>query len=500
MLRFIGPEQNPDPMKPTTSKVKNGLYFIIALSISLLIRSESLKAQSFNASQYIYGVDSLGRVYPVNIADGTKASALNLSTANTPLTNASRFNYPNGIGYSSSDSKFYYYWKSPSGGTSKGEFVSYNPSTKVYESLTNSTSTDPNAPTYLIKSGSVIMDGRYFCLDVNGRIYSYSNTTKKWTLIANKIVDAQGNDVSAIVSVYNTGDMAFDGLGNLWIIVSGKGSGNAPKIGLYMLKGPFNNTSPATFTAEAIIPTDQLTPDGSTAVGIAFDPNGDIYINTATNLYLFDPQSKSFTLKSSQGSFTNIQDLTSMSYPMNVMPVKWVGFNAEAGNKNQVLLTWEVTDQVDNKGFYVQYSKDQKNWDDVTFINSKSSGGNNEKYSYIYTGLISSENYFRLKQVDLDGKFSYSKIKSVRPAKQVNSVESNVIIYPNPVRDVLNITNIESSNYTAKIVDMSGRVIKSFVMRNGQNQIDVASLKSGIYLISMNDMNGKVNSAKMVKL
>jgi hypothetical protein len=88
----------------------------------------------------------------------------------------------------------------------------------------------------------------------------------------------------------------------------------------------------------------------------------------------------------------------------------------------------------------------------------------------------------------------------VRPAKQVNSVESNVIIYPNPVRDVLNITNIESSNYTAKIVDMSGRVIKSFVMRNGQNQIDVASLKSGIYLISMNDMNGKVNSAKMVKL
>jgi len=33
----------------------------------------------------------------------------------------------------------------------------------------------------------------------------------------------------------------------------------------------------------------------------------------------------------------------------------------------------------------------------------------------------------------------------------------------------MNITNLESSNYTARIVDMSGRVIKSFVMRNGQN-------------------------------
>ena len=64
----------------------------------------------------------------------------------------------------------------------------------------------------------------------------------------------------------------------------------------------------------------------------------------------------------------------------------------------------------------------------------------------------------------------------------------------------MNITNLESSNYIAKIVDMSGRVIKSFVMRNGQNQVDVASLKSGIYFISMNDMNGNVNSVKMVKL
>ena len=487
-------------MKPTTNKLKSGLYFIIALSFSLLVTLESLKGQSVNASQYIYGVDSLGRIYPVNVGDATKGAVINTGTTNTPSTAAGRFNYPNGIGYSSVDSKFYYFWKSPTGGTSKGEFVSYNSTTKVYESLTNSSSTDPNAPTYLIKSGSVIMDGRYFCLDVNGKIYSFNNTSKKWNLIANKLVDGQGNDVSAIVALYNTGDMAFDGLGNLWIVVSGRGTGSIPKIGLYKVKGPFNNTSPATYTTEAIIPTDQLTPDGSTAVGIAFDPNGDIYINTATNLYLFDPETKSFSLKGNLGSFTNIQDLTSMSYPMSIMPVKWVGFNAEVGNKNQVLLTWEVTDQVDNKGFSIQYSRDQKKWDEVTFIDSKSSGGNSEKYSYIYTGILSSENYFRIKQVDIDGKFSYSQVKSLRSSKQVSSVESNVVIYPNPVRDVMNITNLESSNYTARIVDMSGRVIKSFVMRNGQNQVDVAGLKSGIYFISMNDMNGKVNNAKMVKL
>ena len=114
--------------------------------------------------------------------------------------------------------------------------------------------------------------------------------------------------------------------------------------------------------------------------------------------------------------------------------------------------------------------------------------------------MLASENYFRIKQVDLDGKFSYSQVKNIRSSTNTVSSKSNVVIYPNPVRDVMNITNLESSNYTARIVDMGGRVIKSFVMRNGQNQIDVADLKSGIYFISMNDINGKINTAKMVKL
>ena len=483
-------------MKPTTNKLKSGLYFIIALSFSLLVTLESLKGQSGN-DQIIYGVNSYGQVFPITTKDALKGTSLNTNPVNAPVNSVSIANLPNGIGYSTVESKFYYFWKSPKNGTNYGEFVSYNPTNKTYETISY-----PNGPVEKIKSGSVAMDGRYFCLDEDGQIFSFSNTQKKWNLIANKIVDNLGNDVSNIVSMYyNTGDMAFDGLGNLWIVISGKAPGTTlPRIGLYKLSGPFSNSTATTYTSEGIIPVDQLTPDSSTALGIAFNTAGDIYISTAKNLFLFDPNTKSFSLKGNRGQFKDIQDLTSMSYPMSVMPVKWVGFNAEAGNKNQVLLTWEVTDQVDNKGFLVQYSSDQKRWDDVTFIDSKSSGGSNEKYSYIYTGILSSENYFRIKQVDIDGKFSYSQVKSLRSSKQVSSVESNVVIYPNPVRDVMNITNLESSNYTARIVDMSGRVIKSFVMRNGQNQVDVAGLKSGIYFISMNDMNGKVNNAKMVKL
>ena len=476
-------------MKPITSKVKNGLYVTIALSFSLLTILESLKAQTgSDATTLVYGLNSTGIIYPINTTTATRGAALNSTgTSNTP----SGVSSPNGIGYASINSRFYYYWKNPST-TNPGTFVSFNPATKAYETLST-----VNAPMNPIRSGSVKADGKYFCLDITGKIYSYTISTNTWKLFTDSLVDQDGNSVSAVIRTYNTGDMAFDGLGNLWIVVSGKPSGPASKIGLYKLSAPFSNTTVPLFTATRVISTTESTPDGYSALGIAFNGAGDIYISTSFNLYLFDPATKAFTPK---GSISDIQDLASTSYPMNVMPVKWVGFNAEAGNKNQVLLTWEVTDQVDNKGFIAQYSSDQKKWDDVTFIDSKSSGGNNEKYSYIYTGILYTENYFRIKQVDIDGKFSYSQVKSLRLSKQVSSVERNIVIYPNPVRDVMNITNLESANYTARIVDMSGRVIKSFVMINGQNQVDVAGLKSGIYFISMNDMNGKVNSAKMVKL
>ena len=476
-------------MKSKTSKISIGLYFIIALSSFFLIVLESVKAQSgSDATTMVYGLNSTGMIYPINVTNATRGTAINASgTSNTP-TGVSA---PNGIGYASINSRFYFYWKNPST-TNAGMFVSYNPATKAYENLSTT-----NAPMNAIRSGSVTADGKYFCLDITGKIYSYTISTNTWTLITDNLVDQDGNDVDAIIRTYNTGDMAFDGLGNLWIVVSGKNGGLTSKIGLYKLNAPFGNATVPSFTATRIISTNEATPDNQSALGIAFNQSGDIFISTSYNLYLFDPNTKAFIPK---GAVSDIQDLASTSYPMNVMPVKWVAFNVESGNKNQVLLTWEVADQVDNKGFYIQYSSDQKRWDDVTFIDSKSSGGNNEKYSYIYTGKISTENYFRIRQVDIDGKFSFSQIKSLRPAKQISSVESNVVIYPNPVRDVMNITNLESSNYTARIVDMSGQVIKSFVMRNGQNQVDVASLKSGIYFISMNDMNGKANSAKMVKL
>ena len=62
---------------------------------------------------------------------------------------------------------------------------------------------------------------------------------------------------------------------------------------------------------------------------------------------------------------------------------------------------------------------------------------------------------------------------------------NNLILYPNPTRDVLFINNVVSSNEVVTVFDMTGRVVKN-VFLNAQNQIDVSELKSGVYFLSLN--------------
>jgi hypothetical protein len=167
----------------------------------------------------------------------------------------------------------------------------------------------------------------------------------------------------------------------------------------------------------------------------------------------------------------------------------------QAKNKNQIYLNWQVSTQVNNKGFYVQYSRDQSKWDDLAYIPSRTVNSlEAEQYSYSYLASLSVSNFYRIKQEDLDGKSSYSWVRVLNATP-----ENPVIVYPNPAKDVLNVLCSEQTVTQAQIVDLSGRLIKNFNVRPGENKVDISSLKSGVYFIFVNQSDGKRNMAKMVK-
>lgn len=112
-----------------------------------------------------------------------------------------------------------------------------------------------------------------------------------------------------------------------------------------------------------------------------------------------------------------------------VLPLKWLSFNA-IKKDNDGLLNWAVSNDEENHHFEVLRSNDGQNFTTIAQVN-KSGNGN---YNYTDAGIVNLSVpvlYYRIKQVDINGKFSYSDIKMLRPDTKTNQIS----IYPNPIKE-----------------------------------------------------------------
>lgn len=93
-------------------------------------------------------------------------------------------------------------------------------------------------------------------------------------------------------------------------------------------------------------------------------------------------------------------------------PVELVRFDVES-DKNTAQLTWETASEINNKGFYIEHSQDANTWTTLGFQEAKGDVQRTTAYQFKTETLESGLHYFRLRQVDLDGKVNYSQARSV---------------------------------------------------------------------------------------
>lgn len=170
----------------------------------------------------------------------------------------------------------------------------------------------------------------------------------------------------------------------------------------------------------------------------------------------------------------------------NILPVTWVNFTAENIN-NEVSLEWKTASELNNLGYEIQHSIDGKTWENISFVNSKNSSGNSNiplNYQFTHTQPSLGNNYYRLKQIDFDGKFEYSKIV----AANISSTEA-ISIYPNPAKDILQIKGLTTEN-TVTITNNIGSVVKTFT--NVKNSLLIKDLPKGIYSISIYSQQNEI--------
>jgi hypothetical protein len=180
----------------------------------------------------------------------------------------------------------------------------------------------------------------------------------------------------------------------------------------------------------------------------------------------------------------------------SALPVTLVEFAGQrAGGVNK--LTWRTNNEVNNKGFEVERSADGNRFSALAFVNSKSESANGaSNFNYIYTDEKPSAGtvYYRLKQVDNDGKTTYSKVISIKGAK-VNLMTITGL-YPNPAKDKINVLISAPANDKVQfaITDLAGKAVMQQAMQltEGDNNIAirVANLPSGTYLIKAICNNG----------
>ena len=179
------------------------------------------------------------------------------------------------------------------------------------------------------------------------------------------------------------------------------------------------------------------------------------------------------------------------------LPIVGLEFTAFRLNNNEVQLTWKTLQEINNKGFYIQRQlQHEGDFSPLQFVNSRAIGGNSStplNYSTIDANDYSGNSYYRIKQEDLDGKFMYSLIRSV---KGETTTDINMQVWPVPAKEVVHV-KIEGLQKDDQILvlDMSGKIVQQLPIQVHAT-VQLSNLIPGHYIVRL--ASDKTMSQKIV--
>jgi hypothetical protein len=262
------------------------------------------------------------------------------------------------------------------------------------------------------------------------------------------------------------------------------------------------------------------------ALATAQDPDGDITGALITQGTL--PPGTTFNTTTGTISVSNEEILAEGTYPLTVsltdalggvtstrmvltiygneplitpLPVELVYFTATVQG-GSVSLYWLTASEDNNSHFEVERSADGETFVSLGRVEGNGTSSRSIKYSYGDDNPLAGTSYYRLKQVDFNGEFAYSKVVAVS-AKGI-SPELQLQVYPNPFVSEINIKVTAQENGSAKLqlVDVQGRVVHTgkVELQSGLNEIAVPLqyLRNGLYILKLqgNGINGTVKVIK----
>lgn len=168
-----------------------------------------------------------------------------------------------------------------------------------------------------------------------------------------------------------------------------------------------------------------------------------------------------------------------------VTSLTFYGKQTDTGN----LLYWTTATEQNNLGFNIERSADGVLFNTIGFTEGSGNSSVQQSYSFTDKLPLNNKNYYRLKQMDRDGKFTYSAIILL----QATARSAVVSMYPNPVSDKINITiqTSRSEKIQWQLLNNKGQLVKqgNWQLTQGSNAlpaINISHVASGIYYLKLN--------------
>jgi hypothetical protein len=184
----------------------------------------------------------------------------------------------------------------------------------------------------------------------------------------------------------------------------------------------------------------------------------------------------------------------------NPLPASLADFEGSFKN-NDVILQWFTYSEINNEGFEIERSEDGQTFSRVGFVNGANNSVSVLKYGFTDLNAFHQVYYYRLKQIDKDGRFNYSDIIIVNN-KEISTFGIKNI-FPNPASKEINVVFTSTpDDLEVSIVDLSGKELFKIGKENLQEpslSIDISLLPQGQYLLIAN-RKGKISYSKFSKL
>lgn len=172
-------------------------------------------------------------------------------------------------------------------------------------------------------------------------------------------------------------------------------------------------------------------------------------------------------------------DVTALPFP-----VEFLDFEGESTNEKTIQLSWVTASELNNSGFEIQRSTATNTWETLGRVEGVGTSTELQSYTFTDSNFPAQRIAYRLKQIDFDGLYSFSRQIEVDMREKLAELE----LFPNPVKGstlTLNIPGEDEARLSGNLYDIYGRQVAKLPLHSGENQIVVDDFSPGMYVLEI---------------